>query len=163
MCYSFALQNITLVYREVVPPSSQGDVLLLHGMSFSALTWVSEPVYTLQALNMVGYRAVALDLPGMSVEWWVLCSAYFTIKYRYKKMSVTISVWFFLLYTWNKHSFIVCCCLNVELYHQMFTTAIATNRISGSYGRTSVHSARRKQCLRHLSRFSKTKLLKTDI
>jgi len=68
MCYSFALQNITLVYREVAPLSSQGDVLLLHGMSFSALTWVSEPVYTLQALNKVGYRAVALDLPGMSVS-----------------------------------------------------------------------------------------------
>ena len=97
------------------------------------------------------------------VEWWVLCSAYFTIKYRYKNVSHYFCLIFLLLYTWNKHSFIVCCCLNVELYYQMFTTAIATNRISASYGRTNVHSARRKKCLRHLSRFSKTKLLKTDI
>ena len=52
---------------------------------------------------------------------------------------------------------------NVELYHQIFTMAVAANRISASYGRTNVHSARRKKCLRHLSRFSKTKLLKTEI
>ena len=78
-------------------------------------------------------------------------------------MSVTISDPFFLLYTRNKLSFIVCCCLSVGLYHQIFTTAVAANRISASFGRTNVHSARRKKCLRHLCRFSKTKLLKTDI
>ena len=37
------------------------------------------------------------------------------------------------------------------------------NRISASCGRTAVHSAGRKKMFMALSRFSKTKSLKTDI
>ncbi|KAH3798208.1 putative protein-lysine deacylase ABHD14B isoform X2 [Dreissena polymorpha] len=57
-------EGISLVYREVKPEGSKLDVLFLHGQAFEAKTWVSEPVFTLQLLNKVGYRAVALDLPG---------------------------------------------------------------------------------------------------
>ncbi|XP_052790466.1 protein ABHD14A-like [Mya arenaria] len=55
--------SLELVYREVVPASSNFDVLFLHGQAFEAKTWVSDPVYTLQMLKKIGYKAVALDLP----------------------------------------------------------------------------------------------------
>lgn len=57
-------KEVTVAYREVKPENSLLDVLFLHGQSFKSLTWVSEPVWTLQKLYKQGYRAVAIDLPG---------------------------------------------------------------------------------------------------
>ena len=54
-----------MFYREATPlhdhaPSLQ--VLLLHGMAFSSRNW--EEIGTLSLLAALGYRAVAVDLPG---------------------------------------------------------------------------------------------------
>lgn len=55
-----------MAYRETADDNPRLDVLFLHGMSFKSLTWVSKPVWTLQLLYKTGgYRAVAIDLPGM--------------------------------------------------------------------------------------------------
>ena len=52
-------------------------VLLLHGKSFTSVTW--SEINTLQLLGAMGHRAVAIDLPG---EWRgrsLGCSAKLTI------------------------------------------------------------------------------------
>ncbi|XP_052092638.1 putative protein-lysine deacylase ABHD14B [Mytilus californianus] len=51
--------------KKAVHPSiskSKGDVLLLHGSSFTSQTW--EDNKTLQYLAAMGYTAIAVDLPG---------------------------------------------------------------------------------------------------
>lgn len=56
----------TLFYRQVQPAqqSPRFSVLLLHGIRFSSETWLN--LQTLSKLGEAGYRAVAVDLPGMS-------------------------------------------------------------------------------------------------
>ncbi|XP_028680857.2 protein ABHD14B [Erpetoichthys calabaricus] len=55
----------SLFYRQAVP--SQGSprlsVLLLHGIRFSSEIWLN--LKTLEKLAEAGYRAVAIDLPGL--------------------------------------------------------------------------------------------------
>nr|DBA18394.1 TPA: hypothetical protein GDO54_016639 [Pyxicephalus adspersus] len=60
-------------YREAVPrspleggPPERFTVLLLHGQSFTSKTW--EDLGTLQILSEHGYRALAIDLPGQSLQ-----------------------------------------------------------------------------------------------
>jgi len=56
---------VTVHYRETLPSSgSSGDraVLFLHGMAFSSKTW--QEIKTLQLVAALGYRGVAVDLPG---------------------------------------------------------------------------------------------------
>lgn len=51
--------------KKAVHPSiskSKGDILLLHGSSFTSQTW--EDNKTLQYLAAMGYTAIAVDLPG---------------------------------------------------------------------------------------------------
>ena len=54
-----------VAYLECLPaqPARQVQVLLLHGAAFSALTW-RDKTHTLQLLAAMGYRAVAIDIPG---------------------------------------------------------------------------------------------------
>ena len=47
-----------------MPDSPKFDILLLHGMRFKSETWACDPVWTLQLLHALGYRVVALALPG---------------------------------------------------------------------------------------------------
>jgi len=124
------LENTILQFWRV--SSTKWNVKLIHTLPLSLHNVIKIQRYDIWDCNSL-------------LEWWVLCSAYFTIKYRYKKCQSLFLTDFFLLNTRNKLSFIVCCCLNVELYHQIFTTAVAANRISASYRRTNVHSARRKK------------------
>jgi len=52
-------------YREALPlsgGSADRGVFFLHGMSFSSKTW--HKIGTLQKVAAMGYRAVAVDLPG---------------------------------------------------------------------------------------------------
>jgi len=59
------LQSVTVHYRETLPPSggsADHTVFFLHGMSFSSKTW--QEIGTLQLVAAMGYRAVAVDLPG---------------------------------------------------------------------------------------------------
>ncbi|XP_028574566.2 putative protein-lysine deacylase ABHD14B [Podarcis muralis] len=55
----------TLFYRQVQPAqqSPRFSVLLLHGIRFSSETWLN--LQTLSKLGEAGYRAVAVDLPGL--------------------------------------------------------------------------------------------------
>uniref|UniRef100_A0A670IKH5 Putative protein-lysine deacylase ABHD14B n=1 Tax=Podarcis muralis TaxID=64176 RepID=A0A670IKH5_PODMU len=55
----------TLFYRQVQPAqqSLRFSVLLLHGIRFSSETWLN--LQTLSKLGEAGYRAVAVDLPGL--------------------------------------------------------------------------------------------------
>jgi len=61
-------QNITVFYREAMPVGEhKGDVLLLHGTSFTSETWqkrVMQPVGFMNILAAAGYRVIAVDLPG---------------------------------------------------------------------------------------------------
>ncbi|XP_067417273.1 putative protein-lysine deacylase ABHD14B isoform X2 [Emydura macquarii macquarii] len=55
----------TLFYRQAVPAQQAPalSVLLLHGIRFSSDTWLN--LQTLVKLADAGYRAVAIDLPGL--------------------------------------------------------------------------------------------------
>ncbi|XP_072539286.1 putative protein-lysine deacylase ABHD14B [Salminus brasiliensis] len=54
-----------LFYRQVLPPSGEPKlcVLLLHGIRFTSENWLR--IGTLTSLAEAGFRAVALDLPGL--------------------------------------------------------------------------------------------------
>jgi len=56
-------------YRETLPPDSSSvdrSVFFLHGASFSSNTW--EDIKTLQLVAAMGYRAVAVDIPGTFLQ-----------------------------------------------------------------------------------------------
>nr|BAG60325.1 unnamed protein product [Homo sapiens] len=59
------VQGQALFFREALPGSGQArfSVLLLHGIRFSSETW--QNLGTLHRLAQAGYRAVAIDLPGL--------------------------------------------------------------------------------------------------
>ncbi|KAB0389273.1 hypothetical protein E2I00_019024, partial [Balaenoptera physalus] len=60
------VQGQSLFFREAHPGSGQAtrfSVLLLHGIRFSSETW--QNLGTLHRLAQAGYRAVAIDLPGL--------------------------------------------------------------------------------------------------
>lgn len=57
---------------------SKGDILLLHGSSFTSQTW--EDNKTLQYLAAMGYTAIAVDLPG---NVFALVSGSINSKYQY--------------------------------------------------------------------------------
>ncbi len=52
----------TTHYLDIGPSTASVTVLLLHGASFSAQTW--RELGTLDRMKDLGYRAVAVDLPG---------------------------------------------------------------------------------------------------
>ncbi|XP_007950227.1 protein ABHD14B [Orycteropus afer afer] len=63
---SIQVQSQKLFFREVRPGGGQAarfSVLLLHGIRFSSETW--QNLGTLHRLAQAGYRAVAIDLPGL--------------------------------------------------------------------------------------------------
>ena len=56
-------------YKETLPPGSSSvdrSVFFLHGASFSSKTW--EDIKTLQLVAAMGYRAVAVDIPGTFLQ-----------------------------------------------------------------------------------------------
>ena len=55
------LENVRIHYLETGPKNSV-SVLFLHGASFTAHIW--QEIGTLDLLMNLGYRAVAVDLPG---------------------------------------------------------------------------------------------------
>ncbi|XP_058535065.1 putative protein-lysine deacylase ABHD14B [Ochotona princeps] len=60
------VQGQSLFFREAWPDGGQAprfSVLLLHGIRFSSETW--QNLGTLRRLAQAGYRAVAIDLPGL--------------------------------------------------------------------------------------------------
>ncbi|XP_068109117.1 putative protein-lysine deacylase ABHD14B isoform X2 [Hyperolius riggenbachi] len=61
---SVSVAGQSLFYREALPPQApKAFVLLLHGIRFSSQTWLE--LGTLVKLANAGYRAVAIDLPGL--------------------------------------------------------------------------------------------------
>ncbi|KAI5937333.1 Protein ABHD14B [Manis javanica] len=63
---SIRVQDQSLFFREAAPGCGQAaglSVLLLHGIRFSSETW--QTLGTLHRLAQAGYRAVAIDLPGL--------------------------------------------------------------------------------------------------
>ncbi len=58
---TITVQGCTVHYLEVGAPGGR-DVLLLHGMKFSAATW--QELGTLDRLADAGWHAIALDMPG---------------------------------------------------------------------------------------------------
>ena len=51
-------------YREISNDDPKFNVLFLHGQAFDSETWAKAPVLTLQLMKTLGYRGVAIDLPG---------------------------------------------------------------------------------------------------
>ncbi|XP_028909250.1 protein ABHD14B isoform X1 [Ornithorhynchus anatinus] len=63
---TITVQGQSLFYREALPAAGQSprfSVLLLHGIRFSSETWLN--LGSLTKLAQAGYRAVAIDLPGL--------------------------------------------------------------------------------------------------
>jgi len=97
------------------------------------------------------------------IEWWVLCSAYFTIKYRYKKcQSLFLTDFFCYIQEINLALlFVVVWMLNFITRYLQRLLLRTVYLLAMDAQTCTVLGA--KKCLRHLSRFSKTKLLKNDI
>ncbi|XP_076334787.1 putative protein-lysine deacylase ABHD14B isoform X2 [Tachypleus tridentatus] len=60
-----SVDNIQVFYREAQPESESSphiSILLLHGAAFSSQTWLH--LGTIQILAAMGYRTVAIDIPG---------------------------------------------------------------------------------------------------
>lgn len=57
-----------LFYRQSEPATGEArmSVLLLHGIRFSSENWLN--IGTMETLARAGCRAVAIDLPGQSVD-----------------------------------------------------------------------------------------------
>ena len=56
---------MTVHYKETLPSSGSSTdraVFFLHGASFSSKTW--QDIKTLQLVAAMGFRAVAVDIPG---------------------------------------------------------------------------------------------------
>ena len=66
-------------YREALP-SSDGwvdrSVFFMHGAKFSSKTW--QDIKTLQLVAAMGYRAVAVDIPG--TFRYLAVSSYFRVR-----------------------------------------------------------------------------------
>ena len=59
--------NVKVFYKECVPSNTAHTpltLLLLHGAAFTSKTW-QESVPTIQTMCALGYRVVAIDIPGM--------------------------------------------------------------------------------------------------
>ena len=61
--------DVNVFYKECsqenqVSKDASKTLLLLHGAAFTSKTWV-ESVPTIQTMCALGYRVVAIDLPGM--------------------------------------------------------------------------------------------------
>ncbi|XP_015907734.2 putative protein-lysine deacylase ABHD14B [Parasteatoda tepidariorum] len=60
------VEKAEVFYREALPPNDSQthpiSVLLLHGQMFSSQTWLN--LGTIQMLAAMGYRTIAVDLPG---------------------------------------------------------------------------------------------------
>uniref|UniRef100_A0A0N5AU26 AB hydrolase-1 domain-containing protein n=1 Tax=Syphacia muris TaxID=451379 RepID=A0A0N5AU26_9BILA len=57
--------NHEIFYRKCDPPRNnfaKGNVLLIHGQSYSSATWIEHS--TMQVFAAAGYRCIAIDLPG---------------------------------------------------------------------------------------------------
>ena len=56
---------MTVHYKETLPSSGGSDrsVFFMHGASFSSATW--KEIKTLHLVAAMGYRAVAVDIPGI--------------------------------------------------------------------------------------------------
>ncbi|XP_076372703.1 putative protein-lysine deacylase ABHD14B [Tachypleus tridentatus] len=63
--------NVKVFYREALPQDTSNfhiSILLLHGATFSSKTWLY--LGTIQVLAAMGYRTVAMDVPGgLSVHY----------------------------------------------------------------------------------------------
>ena len=61
-------QDCKIYYQTASPVSGEKDltVLLLHGMRFSSQPWTD--LGTLHVLAALGYSAVAIDLPGNTLQ-----------------------------------------------------------------------------------------------
>lgn len=58
-----------MFYREALPladsKTTDVSVLLLHGKMFSSKTWMD--LGTINLLSAMGFRTIAIDLPGMCI------------------------------------------------------------------------------------------------